>query len=205
MSFQGKFGSHGSCRARPGKLNPLIKQHCRALRSSHLASKSRRHARSRDCPLCRAVAESTQQAAVLPSQVSALKTWLFSSRNAKQELIKLDVSAGLYSSVEDFRLTETVQPGEVGDSCVSDGLVWDADHHSLNRMQCNLLQLLEPSSCYASTTSLPEQSPDQNINSLPKRWQRSPEAKSLPSYNLLRSGHLGASCRLGYNCDRCSC
>lgn len=176
MSFQGKFGSHGSCHARPGKLTPLTKQHCQALRSSNLASKSRRHARSRDCPLCRAVAESTQQAAVLPSQVSALKTWLFSSRNAKQELIKLDVSAGLYSSVEDFRLTETVQPGEVGDGCVSDELV-GADHHSLNRTQYNLLQLLEPSSCYASTTSLPEQPPDQNIKFIAKTLAKKSRGK----------------------------
>ena len=70
-------------------------------------------ARSQLPKLHRAVAENTQQYVNLPNQVSALKSWLVSSRDVKEDQIKLDVSAGLYSSVEDFRLTENIQPGEV--------------------------------------------------------------------------------------------
>lgn len=58
--------------------------------------------------------EQQQQAGIdLPAQVSALKTWLLGSRNVQPGQIKLDASAGLYSSIEDLRLTESVQAGQV--------------------------------------------------------------------------------------------
>lgn len=47
------------------------------------------------------------------NQLSDLKAWLSECHDVNQSQIKLEVSAGLYSSTEDFRVTQNVQAGEV--------------------------------------------------------------------------------------------
>ena len=47
------------------------------------------------------------------AQLPDLKLWLAESHGVGQADIKLEVSAGLYSSTEDFRVNQDMQAGEV--------------------------------------------------------------------------------------------
>jgi len=66
---------------------------------------------SRSCE-CRASPSLREPSLQPASQLSDLKLWLSECHGVQQNEIKLLVAAGLYSSTEDFRVTQDVQPGE---------------------------------------------------------------------------------------------
>jgi hypothetical protein len=62
---------------------------------------------------CKASASVREPGLQPANQLSDLKHWLAECHDVSQGEIKLEVSAGLYSSVEEFRVTQNVQAGEV--------------------------------------------------------------------------------------------
>lgn len=78
-----------------------------------------------------------QAASDMSGQVSALKTWLLGSKDVQQGQIRLEASAGLYSSVDDMRAIENVQAGEVGPSWVT--AICRCGICSAGEMQCTRL------------------------------------------------------------------
>ncbi len=112
MILTSQFENKAFRHACPGKLSQGVRRRPE-LQQAHLSASSQLRRVKRVCPICRAVVDTTQQALSLPTRVTALKTWLISLQDFKQEQMKLDVSAGLYSSVEDFRVTDNIQTGEV--------------------------------------------------------------------------------------------
>ena len=67
---------------------------------------------NRHC-VCKASSRLGEVSVEPATQLSDLKFWLSESHGVNQTDIKLDVSAGLYSSTEDFRVNQDVQAGEV--------------------------------------------------------------------------------------------
>jgi len=62
---------------------------------------------------CKTAASLKEPGLQSANQLSDLKAWLAECHDVNQSQIKLEVSAGLYSSIEDFRVTQNVQAGEV--------------------------------------------------------------------------------------------
>jgi hypothetical protein len=67
---------------------------------------------SRRCA-CKTPASLREPGLQSANQLSDLKDWLAECHDVIQSQIKLELSAGLYSSTEDFRVTQNVQAGDV--------------------------------------------------------------------------------------------